>query len=128
MSCHVYADDTQINLLVKRGYGSSATHLQDCLREIKAWMPQSFLNFNETKTELIIFDPEGTYDASLNETHSLKPWSKAGQLNWINKLTLLSKPGFYSRLNLFYYFVILTKWLMLLFQYIWTTEMYFALA
>ncbi len=32
--------------------------LLQCLEEIKAWMALNFLNFNENKTEVMLFTPE----------------------------------------------------------------------
>ncbi len=60
ISFHCYADDTQMYLPLKlKDIGSLAPLLQ-CLEEIKAWMALNFLNFNENKTEVMLFTPGST--------------------------------------------------------------------
>lgn len=54
---HCYADDTQIYMPLKHSDANSLRTLTKCLDEIKAWMALNFLNFNENKTEVIIFSP-----------------------------------------------------------------------
>lgn len=62
ISFHCYADDTQIYLPLKRSDANSLKPELDCLNDIKAWMPLNFLNFNKSKTEVLIFGPSGAFD------------------------------------------------------------------
>lgn len=48
----------------------------DCLKDIKAWMALIFLNFNESKTEVLIFGPSGACDAPHVDLWSLEPYVK----------------------------------------------------
>lgn len=45
----------------------------DCLKDIKTQMALTFLNFNESKTEVLIFSPSGISDMDLC---SLEPYVK----------------------------------------------------
>ncbi len=53
ISFHCYADGTHIYLPLK--HASSLQLLFDCLRDIKDWMAQHLLHFNESKTEIMVF-------------------------------------------------------------------------
>ena len=55
ISFHTYADDIQLYLpLIPNS--NTFQPLLDCLTDIKSWMDTNFLNLNEDKTEIIIFD------------------------------------------------------------------------
>lgn len=56
MFLFIYADDTQLYLLLKAG--NSIQPLLDCLEVIKKWLSNNFLQLNEDKTEIIIFGAE----------------------------------------------------------------------
>jgi len=55
ISFHCYADDSQIYVPIKKKNDNSVGHLLNCLKDIKAWMALNFLNFNDEKTEVIVF-------------------------------------------------------------------------
>ncbi|KAL6485103.1 hypothetical protein MHYP_G00071480 [Metynnis hypsauchen] len=42
----------------------SVKRLQACLGDIKAWLALNFLNFNEKKTEVMVFGPSGSCESS----------------------------------------------------------------
>ena len=48
--------------------------LVDCLNDIKAWMALNLLNINESKTEVIVFGPNG--DVPSIDLGSLQPYAK----------------------------------------------------
>ena len=77
ISFHLYADDLQIYLPIKRNYGNYLTRLVDCLNDIKDWMAVHFLNFNESKTEVMILRPSGTSDVSQIDLAILQPYVKS---------------------------------------------------
>uniref|UniRef100_A0A3B3HMF5 Reverse transcriptase domain-containing protein n=1 Tax=Oryzias latipes TaxID=8090 RepID=A0A3B3HMF5_ORYLA len=56
ISFHLYADDSQIYLPLKKD-NLSVTRLLSCLHDIKDWLALSFLSLNEKKTEVVIFGP-----------------------------------------------------------------------
>ncbi|XP_051939816.1 uncharacterized protein LOC127612987 [Hippocampus zosterae] len=56
---HCYADDCQIYVPLSKKDTFSLRPLLSCLGEIKTWMAQNFLKFNEKKTEVILFGPSG---------------------------------------------------------------------
>uniref|UniRef100_A0A8C4T619 Reverse transcriptase domain-containing protein n=1 Tax=Erpetoichthys calabaricus TaxID=27687 RepID=A0A8C4T619_ERPCA len=60
IALHCYVDDTQVYVPLKRKDAYSIQTLVMCLEEVKAWMAVNFLNFNENKTEVIVFGPGGT--------------------------------------------------------------------
>ena len=55
ISFHCYADDSQIYVPLKKKDEHSARRLLTCLDDIKAWMALNFLNFNNKKTEVMVF-------------------------------------------------------------------------
>lgn len=50
-----YADDTQLYLPLKWNDPNSCETLRNCLKDIKCWMSHSFLQLNESKTQMVIF-------------------------------------------------------------------------
>lgn len=59
VSFHFYADDCQIYLPLKHNDLNPLRPILECLKDIRAWLALNFLNFNEKKTEVIIFGPNG---------------------------------------------------------------------
>uniref|UniRef100_A0A3B5PWV6 Reverse transcriptase domain-containing protein n=1 Tax=Xiphophorus maculatus TaxID=8083 RepID=A0A3B5PWV6_XIPMA len=64
ISFHCYADDCQIYLPLKQKDVHSIKHLLACLGDIKAWLALNFLNFNENKTEVMVFGPSDSCESS----------------------------------------------------------------
>uniref|UniRef100_A0A8C6M8E0 Reverse transcriptase domain-containing protein n=1 Tax=Nothobranchius furzeri TaxID=105023 RepID=A0A8C6M8E0_NOTFU len=60
VSFHLYADDCQVIFPIRRGGLCTIQPLLDCLEDIKLWLAQNFLCFNEHKTEVILFTPPKT--------------------------------------------------------------------
>ena len=56
ISFHCFADDIQVYLPLQANSKESVQPLLNCLNEVKAWMNINFLNLNEKKTEIIMFD------------------------------------------------------------------------
>lgn len=54
ISFHFYADDSQIYMPLKASDQSCLEPLLKSLIDIKAWLARNFLNFNESKTEVIM--------------------------------------------------------------------------
>ncbi len=52
---HCYADDIQLYLPVKADENTSLQPLFDWLGEVKSWMPDNFLQLNDSKTEVLVF-------------------------------------------------------------------------
>uniref|UniRef100_A0A3Q3ALA8 Reverse transcriptase domain-containing protein n=1 Tax=Kryptolebias marmoratus TaxID=37003 RepID=A0A3Q3ALA8_KRYMA len=77
ISFHSYADDTQIYFHWKHNHQFSLQPLLDCLTEVKAWMASNFLNFNENKTEVILFGSSGNCSTSLADLGSLEQFVKS---------------------------------------------------
>lgn len=50
---------TAMLMTARSTYSFSAKALLDYLKDIKAWLALNFLNFNEKKTEVIVFGPSG---------------------------------------------------------------------
>ncbi len=74
VSFHLYADDIQIYIPLKRGNKHAIKPILDCLEELKLWLATNFLCLNESKTESIMFGPN---DQSVHDfkTASLSPYS-----------------------------------------------------
>lgn len=63
---HLYADDCQMYVSIpKKSYYMIKT-ITDCLADIWFWISASFLGFNESKTEVIVFFTDGRKDDSLD--------------------------------------------------------------
>ncbi len=54
---HCYTDDIQLYLPLRCNNDSNISTLLECLDEISAWMASSFLQFNESKSKVVIFGP-----------------------------------------------------------------------
>lgn len=76
ISFHCYADDCQIYLSLKHKDGISIKPLLTCLDDIKAWLALNFLNFNEKKTEVLVFGPSGPCESSSDVLGSLEVYFK----------------------------------------------------
>lgn len=61
VSFHCYADDSQIYLPVQRNNPGSLQPLFACLKDVKAWLASNFLNFNNRKTEVMVFTPSDSH-------------------------------------------------------------------
>ena len=55
VSFHCYADDVQIYLPLQMNCNNSVQTLLACISDIKTWMSLSFLNLNDSKTEVTVF-------------------------------------------------------------------------
>lgn len=77
ISFHCYAEDTHTYLPLKRKNASPLKLLFDCLKDIKDWMALSFLHFNESKTEIMIFGPNCTNKISNIDLGPLVPYVKS---------------------------------------------------
>ena len=75
ISYHLYADDSQIYMPLKKESNGSLTPLLDCLNDVKAWMAANFLSVNESKTEVIVFGPRGP-GVVPTDLGSLQPYAK----------------------------------------------------
>ena len=54
---HLYSDDTQLYLAFKSSTADLAKlAIEDCLRDIDAWMTVNMLKMNRDKTELVVFN------------------------------------------------------------------------
>lgn len=76
MSFHLYADDSQIYVPLKRQDGFCATELLKCIDEIKIWMSENFLHFNGKKTEVLVVGPSNVCDAGSVNLGSLSQFIK----------------------------------------------------
>uniref|UniRef100_A0A3Q3BY54 Reverse transcriptase domain-containing protein n=1 Tax=Haplochromis burtoni TaxID=8153 RepID=A0A3Q3BY54_HAPBU len=73
---HCYAKDCQIYLPLKQKGGISIKPLMTCLDYIRAWLALNFLNFNEKKTELLVFGPSGPCESSSVDLGPLEVYFK----------------------------------------------------
>uniref|UniRef100_A0A3Q3ET90 Reverse transcriptase domain-containing protein n=1 Tax=Labrus bergylta TaxID=56723 RepID=A0A3Q3ET90_9LABR len=60
VSFHCYADDTQIYLPLRPEDPRSLAAVRNCLSDINCWMAQNFLQLNNSKSEIIVFNPPNT--------------------------------------------------------------------
>uniref|UniRef100_A0A8C6PAU3 Reverse transcriptase domain-containing protein n=1 Tax=Nothobranchius furzeri TaxID=105023 RepID=A0A8C6PAU3_NOTFU len=75
---HLYADDCQIYLPVSGNNSSSFKPLLDCLEEVKLWMAQNLLFFNQNKSETILFCLKYKHGCARGiDSPSLAPFEKA---------------------------------------------------
>ena len=59
LSCHFYADDTQLNCSFKlHDQAASVQATESCLNDIDAWMLANMLKLNRDKTELLVIGPK----------------------------------------------------------------------
>ncbi len=55
---HFYADDTQLYVSFTRDDATAVQgRLEKCIDDIKAWMSENRLLFNDSKTEIVVFSP-----------------------------------------------------------------------
>lgn len=74
VSFHLYADDTQIHLRLKRNDKHALIPLLDCINELKLCLPSKFfffLNHKKIKSEIIMLITEDNSDFDLG---SLAPY------------------------------------------------------
>lgn len=57
LNFHSYADDIQICFTAKPNSVSPPLSIVSCLRELKAWMSDNFLQLNADKTEIVTVGP-----------------------------------------------------------------------
>lgn len=77
ISFHCYADDLQLYMPLSLSNQSCLTGLNDCILEIKNWMAHSFLQLNESKTEVILFGPPKKTDCLKGNLGPLSPFIKS---------------------------------------------------
>lgn len=53
---HCYADDNQLYVPLA-GNSNTLPLVRACLSDMKCWMSQNFLQLNESKSEVLLFDP-----------------------------------------------------------------------
>ena len=75
ISCHFYADDTQLYLPLKSG--GSLQPLLDCLNDITGWMANNFLQLNSKKTEIVIFGNSTSRSRIVESLGQLSPLVKS---------------------------------------------------
>ncbi len=75
-SFHFYADDSQIYPRSNCDDPNSLKPVMECLRGIKSWLALNFLDFNDSKTEVIMFGPSGS-DTVPPDLGPLKLYDKA---------------------------------------------------
>ena len=69
-------DDTQVYLPLKRNALDGLNALLLCLSDVKKWLSLNFLNFNESKTELIVFKPSVSVTSTIPNLGELSPYVK----------------------------------------------------
>ena len=70
LSCHFYADDTQLNFSFKlHDQAASVQATESCLNDIDAWMLANMLKLNRDKTELLVTGPKHKANPPINGIH-----------------------------------------------------------
>lgn len=85
MQYHIYADDTQVYLIVEptENWQDVSSRFTRCLYDMRLWMSTNMLKLNEEKTELIVFAPRSR----------IKNRSETSLLFCKKKNIILSVPG-----------------------------------
>ena len=66
VSFHCYADDTQIYLPQRPNDPRSLAAVLDCLKDVNRWMAHNFLQLNNSKSEIILFNPPCTITSPIS--------------------------------------------------------------
>ncbi|KAK0155946.1 hypothetical protein N1851_001518 [Merluccius polli] len=66
VSFHCYADDTQIYLPLRPNDPRSLAAVLDCLKDVNCWMAYNFLQLNNSKSEIILFNPPCTITSPIS--------------------------------------------------------------
>ena len=70
LSCHSYADDTQLNCSFKlHNQAASVQAFESCLNGIDAWMLVNMLKLNRDKTELLVTGPKHKANPPIEGIH-----------------------------------------------------------
>ena len=70
LSCHFYADDTQIYCSFKfHDQAASVQAIESCLNDIDAWMLANMLKLNRDKTELLVIGPKHKVNPPIKGIH-----------------------------------------------------------
>ena len=70
LSCHFYADDTQLNFSFKlHDQAASVQAIESCLNDIGAWMLAKMLKLNRDKTELLVTEPKHKANPPIKGIH-----------------------------------------------------------
>ena len=70
LSCHFYADDTQLNFSFKlHDQAASVQAIESCLNDVGAWMLANMLKLNRDKTELLVTGPKHKANPPIKGIH-----------------------------------------------------------
>ena len=70
LSCHFYADDTQLYFSFKLHDRAAAVQaIESCLNDIDAWMLANMLKLNRDKTELLVIGPKHKVNPPIKGIH-----------------------------------------------------------
>ncbi|KAL0964863.1 hypothetical protein UPYG_G00330070, partial [Umbra pygmaea] len=104
ISFHLYADDSRLYISLKSS--NSMQHILDCLKEIKIWMANSFLQLNDNKTEVIVFGSSKSQNLISAKLGPLAPYVKSharnlgvildSHLNLNKQISSVVKTSFYQ--------------------------------